>query len=39
MKKIGIITYYYNSINYGGVLQAYALTKVLQELGYNAEQI
>lgn len=39
MKKIGIITHYYNSINYGGVLQAYALTKVLQELGYNAEQI
>ena len=25
MKKIGIITEYYNSRNYGGVYQAYAL--------------
>lgn len=39
MKKIGILTYYYNSINYGGNLQAYALCKKLEALGYPAEQI
>lgn len=39
MKRIGIVTHYYKSINYGGNLQAYALCKVLQSLGYNAEQI
>lgn len=39
MKKIGIITHYYNSKNYGGVLQAYALCQFLREQGYNAEQV
>lgn len=39
MKKIGIITYYYKSINYGGNLQAYALVELLRELGYEAEQV
>ena len=38
-KKIGIITMYHNSINYGGVLQAYALTRFLNELGYDAQQV
>lgn len=38
-KKIGIVTYYYDSINYGGVLQAYALTQKIDSLGYNVEQI
>ena len=28
-EKYGIITMYHNSINYGGVLQAYALHKFL----------
>ncbi len=37
--RIGIITHYYNSKNYGGMLQAYALVKVLRNLGYDAEQI
>lgn len=37
--KIGIITHYYNSQNYGGNLQAYALCKFLNNLGYEAEQI
>ena len=37
--KIGIITHYYKSTNYGGNLQAYALCKVLQMMGYEAEQI
>jgi len=37
--KIGILTHYYGSNNYGGVLQAYALTKVLRDMGYDAEQI
>lgn len=39
MKKVGIITHYYNSQNYGGVLQAYALCRVLNKEGYAAEQI
>lgn len=39
MKKIGIITHYYNSLNYGGNLQAYALCKYLSQQGYVAEQI
>ena len=38
-KKIGIITHYYDSTNYGGNLQAYALCVFLSEQGYVAEQI
>ncbi len=37
--KIGIVSLYYNSVNYGGNLQAYALCKVLNDAGYEAEQI
>ena len=37
--KIGIITHYYNSENYGGNLQAYALCRAIKSLGHNAEQI
>lgn len=39
MKKIGIISLYHNSRNYGGLLQAYAMVDVLREMGYDAEQI
>lgn len=39
MKRIGITTMYTNSTNYGGLLQAYALCKVFEGLGYEAEQI
>lgn len=39
MKKVGIITMYYDSNNYGGVLQAYALQKIIEKLGYDCEQI
>lgn len=38
-KKIGIITQYYNSHNYGGLLQAYALVEAIKDLGYDVEQI
>ena len=38
-KKVGIITHYYKSQNYGGVLQAYALCRFLQQCGFEAEQI
>lgn len=38
MKKIGIITYH-KSINYGAQLQAYALRKILQNLGCDSEVI
>lgn len=39
MKQIGIITHYYGSKNYGGVLQSYALCQFLRNHGYDAEQI
>lgn len=37
--KIGILTHYYKSVNYGGNLQAYALWQVLQDLGHDTEQV
>lgn len=37
--KIGIITLYYNNLNYGGSLQAYALCKIIKSEGYQVEQI
>lgn len=40
MKKTGILTLYYNNMNYGGLLQAFALPFVIQKhLGIPAEQI
>jgi len=38
MKKVGIVTWYKNG-NYGGSLQAYALAKVVSQLGYEVEFI
>lgn len=37
--KIGIITHYYKNNNYGGMLQAYALCKKLNDIGYRSMQI
>ncbi len=37
--KIGILTHYFESFNYGGVLQAYALPKFLNNMGYKACQV
>ena len=37
--KIGILTHYYKSTNYGGNLQAYALVRFLRENGFEAEQV
>lgn len=37
--RVGIITHYHNSINYGGTLQAYALCKVLENKGCYPNQI
>lgn len=31
-KKVGLITFYGN--NYGGCLQAYAIQKTIQDIGY-----
>lgn len=40
MKKTGILTLYYNNMNYGGLLQAFALPFVIQKhLGIPVEQI
>lgn len=39
MKKIGIITLYFKNYNYGGLLQAFALQKICEEMGMHAEQI
>ena len=38
MTSVGIITFH-NSINYGAVLQAYALQKTLNDMGHIAEII
>lgn len=38
-KKIGIVTLYHNSRNYGGLLQAYALVHVIKRMGVDAYQI
>ncbi len=37
--KIGILTHFHKSTNYGGVLQAYALCKHLNDRGHSARQI
>ncbi|QEK18906.1 hypothetical protein LAJLEIBI_02929 [[Clostridium] hylemonae DSM 15053] len=39
MEKCGIITLYHKNYNYGGILQAYAMVKIMGELGYDAEII
>ena len=39
MKKIGILTHYYNTVNFGGALQSYALCECLNQKGFKAEQI
>lgn len=39
MKKIGIITLYYNNDNYGGIAQAYALNRYIEKLGFDSELI
>lgn len=38
-KKIAILTLYYENNNYGGLLQAYTLTKYLNDMGFSAKQI
>ena len=39
MKKCGIITLYHKNYNYGGILQAYAMAKVMEGLGFDTEVI
>jgi Polysaccharide pyruvyl transferase. len=39
MKKISIITLYYNNNNYGGALQSYALCKIIDNGLYDVKQI
>lgn len=38
-KNVGIITHYYHSENYGGLLQSYALCKYLNDNGVKAKQV
>jgi len=38
-KKVAIISLFHNSQNYGGVLQAFALNKAVENMGYDAFQI
>lgn len=38
-KRVAIITMFHNSINYGGVLQAYALQTTIQNLGFDCDVI
>lgn len=37
--KIGILTMYYGNISHGGLLQAYALQKALEQMGHNVQVI
>ncbi len=37
--KVGITTFYYHTYNYGANLQAFALCKVINDLGFHAEQL
>ena len=39
MKKVGILTLYYKTYNFGAQLQAYALQQTVEKLGYECEQI
>lgn len=40
IKRVGIVTHYYKSNNYGGNLQAFALTQFINNIeGFKAEQI
>lgn len=39
MKKIGILTLYTNNYNYGGILQAYALCKTINDMGNECKVI
>lgn len=39
MLKVGILTHYYESVNYGGNFQAYALCEILNQSNVYAEQI
>ena len=37
--RVGIITFYNGNINYGGILQSYALQHVIESMGYECKQI
>lgn len=39
MKNVGIVTLYHNNCNYGGLLQAYALSSAVAALGYDCRVI
>ncbi len=39
MKRVGIVTFYYDNKNYGGLLQAYALSRFINSLGCESKQI
>ncbi|MCR2046768.1 polysaccharide pyruvyl transferase family protein [Acetatifactor muris] len=39
MRRVGILTFYYNVRNYGAMLQAFALCKTITGLGYECRQI
>ena len=38
MSRVGIITFLHND-NYGSTLQAYALQRVISEMGYDCEHL
>lgn len=37
--KVAIITLFYKNYNYGGILQAYALQKAIEKIGYECEVV
>lgn len=39
MRKVGVVSLYYRSLNLGGLLQSYAMTRILDNAGYESRQI
>ncbi|WP_225971523.1 hypothetical protein [Fusobacterium pseudoperiodonticum] len=40
MKRVGILTYHYaENINFGAILQSYAILKLLKQKGYSTKLI
>ncbi len=39
MKRVGILSLYYKTYNFGAQLQSYALQKAIENMGYECEQI
>lgn len=39
MKKVGVCSLYYRNANFGGLLQSFAMVKLVEQFGFSCEQI